>query len=450
MGNYFGTDGIRGPVGGALINRDFVYRLGAALGRYLKELKPNLPLNAVIGRDTRSTGPELVDALTQGLNRYGVYVHDAGVVPTPSVAQSVLEQHIDLGIAVTASHNPATDNGIKLFDGRACKLNEAQEARIEALVDAELAMPVDLALAKSYTLDAAAFYINYVRSLMDQHCLSGWKIVLDLANGATCKTTPAAFERWGAELILLGNDPDGTNINQGVGSEYPEPLGAAVVRHGAHLGIAHDGDGDRLLVCDETGAVVDGDILLGLFALDALRSGALKNNTLVVTIQSNLGLDHAVRAAGGQVVRTAVGDRNVAERMRQISANIGGETSGHIIFADLATTGDGLLAAVKLIDLMRRMKQPLSVLRRNICLFPQATANLRVAEKKPLASLDTLSRTVAAIEQAFGENGRVLVRYSGTEPKLRLLVEGKDQTRVLAALKDLERAVCVDLNKNID
>lgn len=446
MGKYFGTDGIRGSVGGPLINCKFACRLGAALGRYLKHLKPNLPLNAVIGRDTRLSGPELVEALTQGLNQSGVYVHDARIVPTPAVAQSVLEQHADLGIAVTASHNPATDNGIKLFDARGCKLDEAQEAGIEALVDAEPAVPLNPALAKSYSLDAAAFYINYVRSLMDQNCLSGWKIVVDLANGATCQTTPAAFERWGAELILLGNDPDGNNINQDVGSEYPELLGDAVVRHGAHLGIAHDGDGDRLVVCDETGAVVDGDILLGLLALDALRSGTLNTNTVVVTVQSNLGLDHAIRAAGGQLLRTAVGDRHVAQQMRRTGSNIGGEASGHIIFTDLATTGDGLLAAVKLIDLMCRTKQPLSVLRREIRLFPQATTNLRVADKKPLAALDRLNRTIAAIEQAFGEDGRVLVRYSGTEPKLRLLVEGTDEIRVLAALKELEQAVYIDLN----
>jgi phosphoglucosamine mutase len=446
MGKYFGTDGIRGPVGGDLINPDVAYRLGSALGRYLTQLKPELPLNAVIGRDTRSSGPELADALIQGLNQHGVYVHDLGVVPTPSIAQSLLEQQADIGIAVTASHNPASDNGIKLFDGCACKFDDAEEARIEALLDAEPAAPTDLPMPKSYPLDAAAFYINYVRSLMDQDCLSGWKIVLDLANGATSETTPAVFARWGAELILIGDHPDGENINQGVGSEHPESLGAAVVKHGANLGIAHDGDGDRVVVCDETGAVVDGDVLLGLFAIYALRSGALKSDTLVATIQSNLGLDHAVREAGGKVERADIGDRNVARVMREIGSNLGGESSGHIIFSDFATTGDGLLAAVKLIDLMCRTKKPLSELRQEIRLFPQATSNLRVADKKPLAALEALSRTITAVEEGFGADGRVLVRYSGTEPKLRLLVEGKDEKRVLHALKDLEQAACSDLD----
>jgi phosphoglucosamine mutase len=446
MGKYFGTDGIRGAFGGDLINPDFAYRLGSAIGRYLVRLKPDLPLNAVIGRDTRLSGPELADALIQGLNLHGVYVHDLGIVPTPSVAQSLLEQHADLGIAVTASHNPASDNGIKLFDADACKLNDAEEALIEDLVDAEPPAPADRPIAKSYPLDGAAFYINYLRSLMDQNCMSGWKIVLDLANGATCETTPAVFARWGAELVLIGDNPNGENINLGVGSEYPKSLGQAVLKHGANLGIAHDGDGDRLVVCDETGAVVDGDILLGLFAVYALRAGALRGNTLVATIQSNLGLDHAVRDAGGKVERVDVGDRNVARRMREIDANVGGESSGHIIFSDFATTGDGLLAAIKLIDLMCKTGKPLSELRQEIRLFPQATLNLRVAEKTPLESLKTLSGTVAAVEADFGEDGRVLVRYSGTEPKLRLLVEGKDEAKVAAALKKMEKAVRSDLN----
>jgi phosphoglucosamine mutase len=446
MGKYFGTDGIRGPVGGDLINTDVAYRLGSALGRYMKQFKPELPLNAVIGRDTRLSGPELSGALIQGLNQHGVYVHDLGIVPTPSVAQSLLEQQADIGIAVTASHNPASDNGIKLFDGCGCKFDDAEEARIEALLDAEPSAAADLPMAKSYPLDAAAYYINYARSLMDQNCLLGWKIVLDLANGAGSVTTPAVFTRWGAELVLIGDNPDGENINQGVGSEHPELLGATVVKHGAKLGIAHDGDADRLVVCDETGTVVDGDILLGLFAVYALRSGALKSDTLVTTIQSNLGLDHAVRDAGGKVERTDVGDRNVAQKMREIGSNVGGESSGHIIFSDFATTGDGLLAAIKLIDLMCKTKKSLSELRQEIVLFPQRTLNLSVAEKKPLASLKTLSAAVAAIEKDFGEDGRVLIRYSGTEPKLRLLVEGKDEKRVVAGLKDLEKAACCDLH----
>ena len=446
MGKYFGTDGIRGAFGGDLINPEFAYRLGSAMGRYLARLETGLPLNAVIGRDTRLSGPELVDALIQGLNRHQVCVRDIGVVPTPSIAQVLLEQHADLGIAVTASHNPASDNGIKLFDVNGHKFSDEEEALIESLVDDESPAPADRAIAKAYPLDGAAFYINYMRSLMDQNCMCGWKVVLDLANGATCQTTPAVFARWGAELVLVGDEPNGARINCGVGSEYPQLLGQAVLEHRANLGIAHDGDGDRLVVCDETGAVVDGDILLGLLAVYELRAGTLRNDTLVATIQSNLGLDHAVRDAGGKVERVDVGDRNVARRMREIDANVGGESSGHIIFSDFATTGDGLLAATKLIELMLQTGKLLSELRQEIRLFPQATLNLRVAQKKPLDGLATLSGVVAAVEKGFGEDGRVLVRYSGTEPKLRLLVEGKDEVQVQVALGRLEQAVRSDLN----
>ncbi|MFP4069978.1 MAG: phosphoglucosamine mutase [Opitutales bacterium] len=445
MGKYFGTDGIRGRFGEEPMTVDFAYRLGSTLGRYLKATKRDAMLNVVIGRDTRMSGPALVDALTQGLNRHGVYVQDLGIVPTPAVAQSLLDQHADLGIAVTASHNPASDNGIKLFNCKAWKLTAVEEAELEKLVDAEPSCPEERELARSFPLDGASFYINYLSSLMDQGCMGGWKIVLDLANGATCETTPAVFRRWGSELILTGDNPDGENINDGVGSEHPERLGALVREHGANIGIAHDGDGDRLVVCDERGDLVDGDILLGLFGIYAMRAGMLRQNTLVATIQSNLGLDHALRAVGARVERVDVGDRNVAHRMRQIDANIGGESSGHIIFSDFATTGDGLLAAVKLLELMRRTGKPLSDLRREVTLFPQETRNLRVREKIPLDRLKKLPAAIRGIEAEFGADGRVLVRYSGTEPKLRLLVEARDGQSVAKALKTLENAARGDL-----
>ena len=445
MGKYFGTDGIRGAFGGDLINPEFAYRLGSAIGRYLQARGADLPLVAVIGRDTRLSGPQLVEALVQGLNRHGVEVHDLGVLPTPAIAQMLLEQQAHVGIAVTASHNPASDNGIKLFDGNGHKLTDAEEAQLERLVDEEPAAPVQRPLAKSARLDGGALYVNSQRALLDANCLRGWKIVLDLANGATCATTPAVFEHFGAELVLIGDQPSGENINRGVGSEYPQLLGQAVREHGANLGIAHDGDGDRLVVCDERGAVVDGDILLGLFAVYGLRRGTLRAATLVTTIQSNVGLDHAVRAAGGTVERVDVGDRNVARRMRELDANVGGESSGHIILSSWSTTGDGLLAAIQLIELLCHCGKPLSELRQSIQLFPQATANLRVADKKPLESLQTVKQVSAALEQDFDGAGRVLVRYSGTEPKIRLLVEARDQNQVEAALKRLEIAVSTDL-----
>lgn len=446
MGKYFGTDGIRGRVGGSLMNPEFAYRLGATLGAQLAEAKLEAPLNVVIGRDTRASGPVLVDALTQGLNCSGVYVHDLGIVPTPAIAQAVLEQQADLGIAVTASHNPATDNGIKLFNQHGHKLSVAAEEAIERAVDAQGPVPADLPIPKSYPLDGAAHYINYQSSLLDQNCMAGWRIVLDLSNGATCETTPAVFKRWGAELILIGDNPDGENINRGVGSECPAGLSEAVRAHKAHLGVAHDGDGDRLVVCDETGTIVDGDILLAIFGVYAMRAGALRENTLVATIQSNLALDHALREAGGGVVRVDVGDRNVASKMRELGANIGGESSGHIIFSDFSTTGDGLLAALKLTDLMCQTGKPLSALRQEFSLFPQRSANLKVEAKRPLEALEQVQATIQELEAQFGDTGRVLVRYSGTEPKIRLLIEGQDIALVDAGMQQLERAVHADLS----
>jgi phosphoglucosamine mutase len=446
MAKYFGTDGIRGRFGDSLICPQFAYRLGCALGNYLTEIRFKKTSTVVIGRDTRASGVALSDALISGLNRHEVYVHDASIVPTPAIARALLDQHADLGIAITASHNPSCDNGIKLFDHFAHKLDEAQEILIESFIDKEPEPSVDFPLPYSHPLDASGSYINYLRSLMDKDSLSDWRIVLDLANGAAVKTTPGVFQHWGAEMLLIGDRPDGLNINDGVGSECPTQLAEAVLKHGAHIGIAHDGDGDRLVVCDEGGTLVDGDIILALFGRYALKAGTLQSGTLVSTIHSNLGLDHAISDAGGQVDRVDVGDRNVANRMRELGANIGGESSGHIIFSDFATTGDGLLAAVKIIELMRTTGKALSELRREIMLFPQSTANLRVAEKRPLADLKFLQSVIKATEQDLGEEGRVLVRYSGTESKLRLLVEGKDDLQVAKAIKAIEIAAGKDLD----
>lgn len=446
MGNYFGTDGIRGTYGDPFINPGFAYRLGASVGQVLAARKPGMPLNAAIGRDTRASGQELADAVIQGLNLYGVYVHDLGIVPTPAIAQAVVEHRTDIGVAVTASHNPASDNGIKFFNASGFKLSDEEEAEIEAILDASPEAPTERPMARAFPLDGAAFYINYLRSLMDENCMNDWTIVLDTAHGATCETTPAVFRRWGAALHLIGDNPDGENINRGVGSEHPEQLAEAVKAKGANIGIAHDGDGDRLVVCDDEGVMVDGDIILGLFGVYALKSKSLGQNTLVATVHSNLGLDRAIEAAGGRVERVAVGDRNVASKMREIGSNVGGESSGHIILSDFATTGDGLLAAVKLIELMCKTGRPLSELRKEVALFPQKSASLKVREKKPLDTLNTLADAIRAAEARLGRAGRVLVRYSGTEPKLRLLVEGKEAAQVEAILGTLQRAAETDLD----
>lgn len=446
MPKYFGTDGIRGMFGDPHMCPAFAFRLANALADYLVHTRGDKPICVVLGRDTRESGVALAEAMIAGFKRHSVKVLDGGVTPTPAVARSVIEQNADLGVAVTASHNPAHDNGIKLFDPGGRKFDEDEECLIEELLDAVPVPPEGLLAAKGDPFDASTSYINDLRALMEQNCLKGWKIVLDTANGATFLTSPAVIRWWGADLHVIGGDPNGSNINAGVGSECPGQLSQAVVEQNANIGIAHDGDGDRLVVCDETGRIVDGDVLLALYGAHAKQAGSLKVDTLVATIHSNLGLDRAISAVGAQVERVDVGDRNVAKRMREIGANIGGESSGHIIFSDFTTTGDGLLAAAKVLELMLKRGKCLSDLRKEVTLFPQATKNLIVADKVPLGDLEQLNDAIGQVERDFGGDGRVLIRYSGTEPKLRILVEGLDPQLVYKAIAQLEDAARSDLS----
>ena len=444
---YFGTDGIRGAYGGPVLNEAFVHHCGFALAYFLKKHNPSKPITVVIGRDTRASGEEIESGLCGGLCTNGIHVMLLEVVPTPAVSQVVRELHADLGIAITASHNPAKDNGIKLFDNRGLKFTAEAEAEIEGFIEQQVA---EADAIKTYTCgypyDGKGVYINTIKSRLHQHCIRGWKIVLDTANGATTETSPAVLRHFGAEIISMGDSPDGTNINDGVGSENPDKLAQAVRKHKAKLGIAHDGDGDRLVVCDEKGDIVDGDQLLGILALAALREGTLAKETLVTTIQSNFGLDKTLLNAGGKTERVGVGDRNVLLRMRALGCNLGGENSGHIIQRDYSVSGDGLLAAVRLISIMLKTGQPLSALRQEITLFPQRTQNLCVERKIPLDECPELSAAMKRLDEQFGQDGRQLVRYSGTEPKIRLLVEAADAEMsqkgldllVEAAKKDLE------------
>jgi phosphoglucosamine mutase len=430
-----------------VLNEVFVHHCGFALAHFLKKHNPSKPITVVIGRDTRASGEEIESGLCGGLCTNGVHVMLLGVVPTPAVSQVVRELHADLGIAITASHNPAADNGIKLFDNRGLKFAVEAEAEIEGFIAEQVSEegPVTTYTC-GYPYDGKGVYTNTLKSLLHQHCIRGWKIVLDTANGATTETSPAVLAHFGAEIVALGNAPDGTNINAGVGSEHPAKLAETVRREKARLGLAHDGDGDRLVVCDEQGEIVDGDQLLGILALAALRKGTLAHNTLVATVQSNFGLDKTLAQAGGKVERVGVGDRNVLLRMRALGCNLGGENSGHIIQRDFSVSGDGLLAAVRLIAVMLETGKPLSELRREVVLFPQVTKNLRVAQKLPLEECPALSAAMKQLSEQLGQEGRQLVRYSGTEPKLRLLVEAADpeasrqglELLIEAAKKDLE------------
>jgi phosphoglucosamine mutase len=432
---FFGTDGVRGVYGGSLVNEDFAARLGfaAAMAQERKGI-------ALIGRDTRFSGASLEAAIARGLRAGGMEPVSLGVIPTPAVAHAVRTDGAALGVVITASHNPAADNGIKFFGPGGQKLSDEEEERIEQLLPAHVPEgKVDLPLGMNENA-RTRYLAAALAGWQPCDALRGWKIVVDTANGATCATTPAALRGLQAEVIGIADAPDGRNINAGVGSEHPEPLAARVKREGARLGIAHDGDGDRCILCDENGDVLDGDEILTLLALHALARGELPNRTLVVTVQSNLGVDAALQAAGGRVVRTAVGDRYVIQGMRAAGATLGGESSGHIICSDVSPTGDGLVAALKVIAVMRATGEPLSVLRRALKKFPQLSRSLTVREKKPFSDLPALTQAIAALEMELGSQGRVLVRWSGTEPKLRLLVEGPTDAAVRDGLARLEAA----------
>jgi len=433
---YFGTDGVRGPFGGPIVNEAFAARLGEAAGRWVGGKG-----RVLIGRDTRASGEALMKAVAAGLAAAGLEPVSLGVLPTPAVAGAVRSSDAVLGVVITASHNPASDNGIKFFLGTGMKLTDDDEAAIEALLPAEARSP----LVTIGERDGIAAYVHAASALLPAGSLAGWRVVLDTANGATTGTSPVVLRALGAEVIGIGDRPDGTNINAAVGSEHPELLATRVRETGARIGIAHDGDGDRCIFCDETGSVLDGDEVLTLLALHALAKGRLVASTLVITVQSNLGVDAAVNAAGGRVARTSVGDRYVIERMLADGAMLGGESSGHIICADVSPTGDGLVAALKVIEVMIDTGRPLSELRKALRKFPQATRNLKVREKKDLSACVALTREIAALEAELGLQGRVLVRFSGTEAKLRLLVEGPTHAEVEEGVNRLKHAAEVDL-----
>jgi phosphoglucosamine mutase len=440
---YFGTDGVRGRFGDAVMNPDFVRKLANAAGRHMAAKLGAGPKRALIGRDTRGSGPALEAAVAEGLAAAGWNVGLLGVVPTPAVSLAVRELGAQLGVVITASHNPADDNGVKFFAGSGFKLPDAEEAAIEALLDqaGPAVEPGEIATVG----EGKARYVAQALRLLPAGALRGWKIVLDTANGATCGTTREVLAQLGAELELIGNAPDGRNINAGVGSEHPAQLAARVVATGARLGLAHDGDGDRVVFCDETGAALDGDEVMTFLALGMLRRGELPGGTLVVTVQSNLGVDAALAAAGGRVVRTNVGDRYVSEALQREGAALGGESSGHFIFPQVSPAGDGLLVALAVLRAMRETGKPLSELRRALKKFPQKQKALKLSAKPPLESLPGVQQLLRAAEAALGNTGRVMIRYSGTEPKVRILVEAQTDAAVAEWFAKAEAALRAEL-----
>ncbi len=432
---YFGTDGIRGRAGETPVTAEFAEKLGRALVRVLGQINPVI----AIGRDTRSSGPMLEEALGRGITSAGGDVRLLGVLPTPGVAAFVMANRLDAGAVISASHNPAHDNGIKFFSGDGFKLPDATEFAIEEQLDAESASGT--AGTVSVIEDAARLYVAHaLRSLPVDFSLHGLKVAVDCANGAAFETTPAALRALGAEVHTFHASPDGDNINAGCGSTVSREISRLVMESGAQVGLSHDGDADRLLLCDEAGDPLDGDEVLAIAALDLLRRGELAGNTVVATVMSNLGLDEAIGQAGGKVIRTAVGDRYVLEAMREGGFILGGEQSGHMIFLRHGTTGDGLVSALQIFRLMVESGKPLSQLRQVLRKYPQAQRTVAVKSRPALESVPAMQAAVTAAEEALGPRGRVLVRYSGTEPKLRILLEGREREMLEAHADRLAEA----------
>ncbi|NLT72075.1 MAG: phosphoglucosamine mutase [Verrucomicrobiaceae bacterium] len=427
---FFGTDGIRAKANAFPLLPDFVVQLGqSAADAFLARRTDtrNWPI-VIIGKDTRQSCDMLESAIAAGLTSRGIDVRLAGVVPTPAVAMLTKETGALFGVVISASHNPFDDNGIKFFCADGYKLDDALESEIERGILHPPPPPEGGPVGRISPLEGAAErYIDFVcRSVgEDRHILGGLRIALDAANGAGHHTSEAILRALGATVLPMHHHPSGININLDCGCTHPAVIESLVKQTGAHVGVSHDGDADRVLLCDETGSALDGDEFMAIAALSMIESGTLADNTLVATVMSNAGLVEAIEAAGGRVIRAGVGDRYVVEQMRAGNYNFGGEQSGHFIFRDFNSTGDGIIAAVQLLAILKKSGKPLGELRRVMSKFPQAQRNIRVSRKPAREELAATAR-LAEVEKTLGSAGRVLLRYSGTEPLLRLLIEGRD------------------------
>ena len=421
--SLFGTDGIRG-LANVDLTAELALDVAVAAAHILVENSNDRP-RAIVGQDSRASGEFLEAAVVAGLTSAGVDVYRVGIVPTPAVAYLVASTGADLGVMISASHNPMPDNGIKLFQRGGEKLADEVEALVEARIGEPWQRPTGAAVGRVISDDQLVDkYIEHLLSTIDVS-LSGLKVVVDCANGASSFTAPAALSRAGAEVIAIANTPDGWNINDGVGSTHLEFLRSAVLKNGADVGIAHDGDADRCLAIDATGAEIDGDVIMAILANGFKAQGKLKANTIVGTVMSNLGFMHAMAESGIEVVTTAVGDRYVLEAMLQSDFNLGGEQSGHVIMRDYANTGDGLLTALQLLAEVKRSGQTLQELSRVMVRFPQVLINVKNVAKERLSGSNVITDAVKAAETELGSNGRVLLRASGTEPLVRVMVEAQ-------------------------
>lgn len=428
MSRMFGTDGVRG-VANAELTPELAFRLGR-VGAYVLTAR-NSGARIVIGKDTRISGDMLEAALVSGVLSMGADVLRLGVISTPGVAFLTKHLHADAGVMISASHNPVEDNGIKFFGGDGFKLLDQTEDEIERLLKEEdnLPRPVGAAVGRLYDEPAVSAYEKFLISTVN-HRFDGLHIVLDCANGAASDIAPEVFRRLGAQVTVLNAQPDGVNINVGCGSTHPHIVQRAVLAHEADLGLAFDGDADRLIAVDHSGQVVDGDFIMAICAQSMHAHGKLANDTIVATVMSNLGFVKAMEGLGIHVERTAVGDRYVMEAMRNGHHNLGGEQSGHIIFLNHTTTGDGILTALQLVDILKASGKPLSDLAKVMTRYPQLLENVRVRDKQAWRTNERIQEALHHGESLLGDSGRVLVRESGTEPIVRVMAEGPEE-RVL-------------------
>ncbi len=457
---FFGTDGIRAEANVYPMTGEIAMKVGRALTYTLlhhPELWPQMrnrtskKIKIVVGKDTRRSGYMIENAISSGICSMGGEAILLGPLPTPGVAFIAKNMRADAGIVISASHNPFQDNGIKIFGGEGFKASDAIEEKIEELVlQPEVmysATPKGAGIGRAYRIDEAhGRYVVFLKSTFPQeYDLSGMKIALDCANGAAYKSAPMVFSELGADVATMGIAPNGVNINERVGALYPQGIAEMTYHVGAQIGVALDGDADRVVIVDEKGEVIDGDAVIGLCALELQRQGRLPKNAIVTTQMSNVGLELSLKKAGITMHRANVGDRFVVEKMKNEGLTFGGEQSGHIIFLDSSTTGDGTLAALKVIELMKRTGKPLSELKKVIELFPQTLLNMKVKERKPLADLPTYLKAVSSGEKELAGKGRIFVRYSGTEPKLRILVEGENADTNQRIAKNIQEAITHDI-----
>ena len=444
MGRLFGTDGIRGRVNSHPMQPELVLRLGLAAGQYFRN--GNKRHRVVIGKDTRLSGYVFESALTSGFCAAGMDVFLVGPMPTPAISFLTRSMRADLGVVISASHNPYMDNGIKFFDKSGFKLADKVENEIAAMVtnpDFSWDYPAhdQVGRARKIQDSPGRYIVELKHSFPAGMTLDGLKIVLDCAHGAAYRVAPLIFEELGAKVITLGVEPNGLNINDGCGSLHPEVLAAKVREHGADIGLALDGDADRLIVVDEHGTVLDGDQIMAVCADEMMARGTLKGNTLVSTVMSNMALEVFMQERGGRLLRTKVGDRYVVEEMRKGGYLLGGEQSGHLVFMEHSTTGDGTLAALQLLRIMVGRQKSISEIAGLLTPYPQKLVNVRVKKKVPFAEVPSIQDAVRHAEERLGRTGRVLLRYSGTEALARIMVEAQDQSLVDELCGELTRAV---------